>query len=170
MCTCAYTYVHTYIGRQLLICTYVHPYSAFGVDVWMRARARVCVCVCACVHVCVCVRACVCACVCINLYVLYIEVCTCFSPQHALQCSPNTWMTTVTQFPGVLDERQYWKTRLTTLTSIREQLSSLLALTILSHLEEAHSSYSGAFGQVYKDVDKVLSSCIHTLSSSIHTV
>ena len=120
--------------------------------------------------VCVCVRACVRACVCVNLYVLYIELCTWFSPQHALQCSPNTWMTMFAQFPGVLDEREYWKTRLTTLTSIREQLSSLLALTILSHLEEAHSSYSGAFGQVYKDVDKVLSLCIYTLSSCIHTL
>ena len=98
-------------------------------------------------------------CVRVNLYALYIELFTWFSPQHALQCSPNTWMTTIAQVPGVLDEREYWKTRLTTLTSIREQLSSLLALTILSHLEEAHSSYSGAFGQVYRDVDKVLSSC-----------
>ena len=151
--TYTYMYVRTYIGRQLLISSLMHAnlfvrtYSAFEY---------------------VCVR--------VNLYVLYIELCTWFSPQHALQCSPNTWMTTFAQFPGVLDEREYWKTRLTTLTSIREQLSSLLALTILSHLEEAHSSYSGVFGQVYKDVDKVLSSCttlcphVFTPCPRIHTV
>ena len=75
--------------------------------------------------------------------------------QNALESDPNTWIQSAGPFPGLLDERDYWTSRLSTLVSIREQLSSLLSLTILSHLEEAHSSYSGAFGQVYKDVDKV---------------
>nr|WAQ15579.1 axonemal dynein heavy chain E [Halisarca dujardinii] len=79
--------------------------------------------------------------------------------KHALQSDPHSWTVTAGQFPGVLDEREYWQTRLFTLVSIREQLSSLLALTILSHLEEARSSYSGAFGQVYKDVDKAMREC-----------
>ena len=58
-------------------------------------------------------------------------------------------------FPGPLVEREFWVSRLQALNSVREQLSSLLALTILSNLEEARSSYAGVFGQVYKDIDMV---------------
>ena len=79
--------------------------------------------------------------------------------QLALVCDPLAYVNR-DPFPGPLEEREFWATRLKALSSVREQLSSLLAMTILTNLEEAHSSYAGVFGQVYKDVDMVGYPCI----------
>ena len=87
--------------------------------------------------------------------------------QLALVCDPLAYVNR-DPFPGPLEEREFWATRLKALSSVREQLSSLLAMTILTNLEEAHSSYAGVFGQVYKDVDMVgypcISQCLKTTS------
>lgn len=109
---------------------------------------------------------------CINTicYVLYFNSNVCVFKRHtnaslsgfcylcflqiALVCDPLSYVSK-DPFPGPLEEREFWATRLKALSSVREQLSSLLAMTILTNLEEAHSSYAGVFGQVYKDVDMV---------------